>query len=169
MRLAASHDADVTDTSRQCALHGRYIELGIVGEDAHGVSWAELGAVLVEHRRRPGDLDLVGHRETAAGGKDLSGVADRHAVAEDLGDVGKCRCEVDCTEDPHLGWQRVGLDEDPDGRLIDQIFRCDLALGAIAPYAGSGGFEFGEGVAPDHPIEFGMAERPDRFAVWLHE
>ena len=84
------------------SLDRRDVELGVVGEDADRVARAECGAPVVEHRARPRDPHLVGHREPAAGREDLAGVAHRDAVAEDLGDLGERGREVDGAEDPHL-------------------------------------------------------------------
>ena len=47
-------------------MHRRHVELRVVGEDAHRIARAEIAAELVEHRCRPVDHHLVGHREAAA-------------------------------------------------------------------------------------------------------
>ena len=158
--LAAAHHADVADVGGERPLHGGHVELRVVGQDAHGVARSELGAVLVEHRGRPGDLDLVGHREAPPGGEHLAGVAHGHAVAEHLGDPRQRRGEVDRSEDPHLRRRGVRLDEHADRRLVDQVLRRGLPLGAVAADPGPGRLQLGERVAADDPVELGWPSDP---------
>ena len=40
-----------------------------------------------------------------------------------------------------------------------EVLGRGLALGPVVPDAGAGGLEFGERIAGDDPVEFGMAER----------
>ena len=123
----AAHDADVADVGGERALHGRHVELRVVGEDAHRVAGAERLTPLREHRAGPRDHHLVGHREAPAGGEDLAGVAHRHPVAENLGHLGERGGEVDGAEDPHLRRRGVGLDVDADDRRILEVLRGRLA------------------------------------------
>ena len=169
VRGAAAHHADVAHAGRQRALNCRNIELRIVCEDADGIPRPQLLADLVEDGRRPRDPDSVRHREAASGGEHFAGVADRHPVAEHLGDPGERCGEVDRSEDPHLWWRRMRFDEDPDRRLVEQILRGGLTLRSVIAYPGAGRFEFPQRVAGDDPVEFGVAERSQRFDIGLNE
>ena len=117
-----------------------------------------------EHRTRPRHDDLVGHREAAAGGEHLAGVADRHPIAEHLGHLGQRGGEVDGAEDPHLRRRGPALDEHPDGRCVDEILRRRLALGAVVADTAAAGFELGERIASDDAVSSAIAEdrRPAR-------
>ena len=86
---AAPHHTDVPDAGRQGADHGRDVELGVVGEDAHGVAATQGVATLREQRCRPRDENLVGHRKSPTGGEHLAGIAHGDPVAEQLGDPGE--------------------------------------------------------------------------------
>ncbi len=57
-----------------------------MGQHAGRVARAKVGADLLEVAIGPVDDDLVGHREAGRSSEDGAGIADRHAVAEDLGD-----------------------------------------------------------------------------------
>jgi hypothetical protein len=50
------------------------------------------------------------------------------------------------------------FNEDPNGRLVDQILWGDLALRAVTSHAGSGSLKFGDGITCDDAIEFRVSE-----------
>ena len=158
----AAHHPDVADPRGERAEQRRHVELRVVGEYADRVARAERRAALVEHRRRPGDEHLVGHREATTCGEHLAGVAHRDAVPEHLGHPRQRGSEVDRTEDPHLRRRGVRFDEHAHRGLVEQILGRRLSLRAVVADARGRRFELGEGVAADDPVEFGMAERPDR-------
>ena len=135
-----------------------------MGEDAHRVALAQRAAAFGEHRPRPRDDDLVGHREPAPGSEHFAGVADGHPVAEHLGDLGQRCSEVDRAEDPHLRRRSPALDEHPDGRGVDEILRRRLPLRAVVADAASAGFQLGERIAGDDPRSARVAEIADRLA-----
>ncbi len=161
----AAHDADVADVRGEGADQRRHVEFRVVRQHAHGVARSERGPAVVEHGGRPGDEDLVGHREAAPSGEHLSGVADRHPVPEHLGDASQGGGEVDRTEDPHLRRRSVRLDEHPHRRLIEQILRRRLSFRSVVADAGCRRFELGEGVSADDAVEFGMSERSEDRSV----
>ena len=123
----------------------------------------------LEHRARPADDDLVGHRETAACGEHLAGVAHRHPVAEHLGHAGERGGEVDGAEHPHLRGRGEALDEHRHDLVGGEILRGGLALHAVATHAGAPRLELGDGVAADHTVELGVAERALGRAIGAHE
>ena len=140
-----------------------------MGEDAHRVACPRVRAALLEHRPGPRDAHLVGHREPAAGGEDLAGVAHEHAVAEHLGDLGEGGGEVDGAEDPHLGRRCPALDEHADDRCVDEVLRRRLTLGPVVADARATGLELGQRVAVDDAIELGVSQRTERIGVGLDE
>ena len=162
MRRPAAQHADVADARRQRADHGGNIELGVVGEDAHRVASAERGTAFGEQRRRPRDQHLVGHREAPSGGEHLTCVAHRDPVAEQLGDVGQGRREVDGAEDPHLRWGRVAVDEHLDDRGTGEVLGRGLAVRPEVPHARACRIEFGQRVACRNSIELRIAKCPER-------
>ena len=159
----AAHHAEVAHLAGERALDRRDVELGVVGEDAHRVGRAEGGTESGQHPVGPVDDDLVGQREAGASGEDLSGVADGDLVAEHLGDTAQRGGEVDRTEDDHAGREGVHVHEDADLVLVG------LASRAVVAYARASGAQLAEGVAGDHAVEVGVAERALRRAVRLDE
>ena len=62
------------------------------------------------------------------------------------------------------------FDEHADRRLVDEVLRGGLPLGAVAADAGSGCLELGQRIASGDPVELGMTERPEWVgAVGGHE
>ena len=160
MGLAAAHHTDVADVGAERALHCGYVELRVVRQDADRVALAQRAPRFVEHRARPRHDDLVGHREPAAGGEHLAGVAHGDPVAEHLGHLGERGGEVDGSEDPHLRRRRPALDEHPHGRRVDEVLRRGLALGAVVADAAAPGLELGERVAGDDAVSSGWPRSP---------
>ena len=97
-----------------------------------------VGADRVEQTVGPVDDDLVGEREAGLGGKHLTGVAHRDAVAEDLGDAAQRGREVDRAEDQHARRRRERLDEHRH-RLF-----AGLAVLAVVAHDDRPGFELAQ-------------------------
>ena len=171
---AAAHHADVADA--------RWPARPAPPGTSNFGSWVRMhtasrgpsvGAALVEQRSRPVHDDLVGHREPAAGGEDLAGVAHRHAVAEHLGHLGQRGGEVDGAEDPHLRRRRAALDEHAHDRRV----RRDPPASS-GPAARSGGRPSAPASSSasasrattrsssGSPSEPSDVPRPDRRAAW---
>src|SRR6478672_10243854 len=86
-----AHRADVPDVGGQRADDGRDVELGVVGEDAHGVARTELLPDTGEEAVGPCVHDDVGHGEPRRGSEHGTRVAHRHVVPEQLRDPGQRR------------------------------------------------------------------------------
>ena len=159
VRRAAAHHADVADVGGQRGLHGRDVELVVVGQDADRVARPERRAAALE--QRPGHdtttSSAIGKRRRVA--KISRASHDRDAVAEHLGDLGQRGREVDGAEDPHLRRRGVGLDEHPQDRRVLEVLRGRLALRPVVADARAGGLQLGERVAGDDAVEVGVAER----------
>ena len=69
----AAHGAEVADVGGERGDDGRYVELVVVGEHAHGVARRERAADLLEEAVGPVDDDLVGQREPGLGGEHRDG------------------------------------------------------------------------------------------------
>ena len=147
MGPTGTHHADVADLGVQGGDDGRYVELVVMGQHAHRVALAQVLTDPLEQPMWPVDHHLVGRRKPAAGGKDLTSIADRHPVAEHLGHPDKRPGEVDCPKDQHLRRDGEGLDEHHDGLLPS------LAVLAVVanPTATCG--QFAPGVTNDHPVQ----------------
>ncbi len=150
------HGSQVTDRGGQGGHDGRYVELGVVGQDTDGVAGAELVAPFGDEVVGPGHDDLVGQRKALGGGEGRPGIAHHDPVAEHLGHLDQGGGEVDRAEDPHLGRRGERLDEHRH-----RVF-AGLAVSAIVTYTGVARLELAEGIAGDHPVEVGVAKRAER-------
>ncbi len=108
-----AHRADVGDRQTERQLQQRYVELGVVGEDAQHRAGVHLraGQVLV----RPLHDDLVRLREARPGREHRPRVAHGDVVAEELADPYQRRREVDRAEHDHPGRRHRRLDQHGDG------------------------------------------------------
>ena len=134
VRRAAAHHADVADVGGERARTAGTSNLGSWVR-MHTASRARAWRRARRTAARPRHDDLVGHREAAAGGEHLAGVAHRDAVAEHLGDLGQRGGEVDGAEDPHLRRRGAALDEHPHDRRVDEVLRRRLAVRAVVAHA----------------------------------
>ena len=166
---AAAHHTDVADAPGERAADRGDVELRVVGEHAHRVARTEVAADPVEQLVRPGDDELVGHRESFRRGEHLARVAHGDVVAEHLGDAGESGGEVDGSEDDHPRRRSERLDEHAHDGLTDEVGRRRFAARTVAAHDVASGVEFAECVAGRHPIEFVVAEGPLRRAVGVDE
>src|ERR687889_167834 len=95
----APHRPNVARRGRKRRLQDRDVELRVVGKDADYSSLVHLGRL--QELVRPGHHDLVGGRETLAGGKDGPRVADGYPVAHEFAGPGHRAREVYRPEDVH--------------------------------------------------------------------
>ena len=148
---AAAERAHIPGAARQRRDQRRLVELGVVGEDEDDVAGGERAALHVAVR--PVDDHLCVRREPRAANERLARVADRHLVADPVGQARHLGREIDCAEDHHPRPGRERLD------VHGQFRAHHLAAGPIAADAGDPLVELAARIALDRAIEqLGHAE-----------
>lgn len=136
MGAARAHRTDVGHGEAQGQPQQRYVELGVVGEDAQDRTGVDVRTLQV--LVGPLDDDLVGLGEAGPRGEHGARVAHRDVVAEELADPHQRRREVDRAEDDHPGRRHRGLDQERERGSAARALFADLqGAGAAAVQEGA--------------------------------
>ena len=129
-RSDGSRAPDVAGVGVQRRNQRRLVELGVVGEDQHGVTRAQLH--VAHHVLRPPGLDAGHRREPSRPRETVARVGDRHLVADLGGERRQRRREIDRPDDEHLRRRRVGADVDAEVVAERGAVGAEAAHGRLA-------------------------------------